>query len=233
MAQGSAAAARAVEAAGARAPADVFNTAAKAFLSAVGASCGPLYATAFMRAGAVLKGKDVASADDVVAAVQAMAKGIAERGKAELGEKTMVDAWLPAGRDTRQDICRKAAIWLPPSGRRPSVPVRERNRPGIWSPRRDARRDSGNGRAATSTPAPHPRRSSSRSSRKVFPTEVAKAPAAVRLSGRPKVFFGVQPIAWPAFFQSARKRRCRCCQRMPGLVVTPSRKPIHRTRGCH
>ena len=96
MAQGSAAAAKAAEAAGAAPPADIFNAAAKAFLSAVGASCGPLYATAFMRAGAVLKGKEAASADDVVAVVQAMAKGIADRGKAQPGEKTMVDAWSPA-----------------------------------------------------------------------------------------------------------------------------------------
>ena len=38
-------------------PTTVFNTAAKSFLNAVGASSGPLYATAFMRAGATAKGK--------------------------------------------------------------------------------------------------------------------------------------------------------------------------------
>ena len=38
-------------------PTAIFNTAAKAFLNAVGASSGPLYATAFMRAGAAVKGK--------------------------------------------------------------------------------------------------------------------------------------------------------------------------------
>ena len=38
-------------------PTLVFNTAAKAFLNAVGASAGPLYATAFMRAGAAVKGR--------------------------------------------------------------------------------------------------------------------------------------------------------------------------------
>ncbi len=46
-------------------PSDVFNTAAKAFLNAVGASSGPLYATAFMRAGASVKGKAELSDDDV------------------------------------------------------------------------------------------------------------------------------------------------------------------------
>ena len=77
-------------------PATVFNTAAKSFLNAVGASSGPLYATAFMRAGAAVKGEDKLDKDAMIAAFQAMAKGIQDRGKAERGDKTMVDAWLPA-----------------------------------------------------------------------------------------------------------------------------------------
>lgn len=77
-------------------PTEVFNTAAKAFLNAVGASSGPLYATAMMRAGATLKGKDSASRQEVAALIPAMARGIAERGKAAPGDKTMLDAWGPA-----------------------------------------------------------------------------------------------------------------------------------------
>jgi phosphoenolpyruvate---glycerone phosphotransferase subunit DhaL len=77
-------------------PTSVFNTAAKSFLNAVGASSGPLYATALMRAGAAVKGKPTLTDADFVAAFQAMAKGIQDRGKAERGEKTMIDAWAPA-----------------------------------------------------------------------------------------------------------------------------------------
>ena len=77
-------------------PTTVFNTAAKSFLNAVGASSGPLYATALMRAGAAVKGKSVLTDSDMVDAFAAMAKGIQDRGKAEPGEKTMVDAWAPA-----------------------------------------------------------------------------------------------------------------------------------------
>jgi dihydroxyacetone kinase-like protein len=77
-------------------PTTVFNTAAKSFLNAVGASSGPLYATAFMRAGAAVKGKPTLTEADFIAAFQAMAKGIQDRGKAERGEKTMIDAWAPA-----------------------------------------------------------------------------------------------------------------------------------------
>lgn len=98
MAQGFAAVRTALDAADASAitPTEVFNTAAKSFLNAVGASSGPLYATAFMRTGALLKGKAEATAEDGPAVIEAMAKGIQERGKAEIGEKTMIDAWLPA-----------------------------------------------------------------------------------------------------------------------------------------
>ncbi|MBP2491019.1 dihydroxyacetone kinase-like protein [Rhizobium leguminosarum] len=78
------------------APTTPFNVAAKAFLNAVGASSGPLYATAFMRAGAAAKGKQTLSDDDFLSVFAAMAQGIQERGKAEPGEKTMVDAWKPA-----------------------------------------------------------------------------------------------------------------------------------------
>ena len=84
-------------------PTIVFNTAAKSFLNAVGASSGPLYATAFMRAGASAKGKPVLSEADFALAFMTMAKGIQERGKAQIGEKTMIDAWLPAA-----DACGKA-----------------------------------------------------------------------------------------------------------------------------
>ncbi|WP_064812365.1 MULTISPECIES: dihydroxyacetone kinase subunit DhaL [Rhizobium] len=77
-------------------PAAAFNTAAKAFLNAVGASSGPLYATAFMRAGAAVKDRPDLSDEEFLRAFAAMAAGIQERGKAEPGEKTMVDAWKPA-----------------------------------------------------------------------------------------------------------------------------------------
>jgi dihydroxyacetone kinase-like protein len=77
-------------------PTTVFNTAAKSFLNAVGASSGPLYGTAFMRAGAAVKGKAAIDRDALADCIAAMAKGMQDRGKAERGEKTMMDAWLPA-----------------------------------------------------------------------------------------------------------------------------------------
>ena len=92
---------------------DVFNTVARAFLNAIGASTGPRYATAFMRAAASVKGKDVLDAADAAALVESMAAGIAHRGKVALGDKTMLDAWRPAADaatgDTPAEVFRSAA----------------------------------------------------------------------------------------------------------------------------
>ena len=79
-------------------PNTMLNAAARALLNAVGASSGPLYATALMRAGAAVKGKPSLDDSDVVAMVGAMATGIRDRGKAEPGDKTMLDAWAPAAK---------------------------------------------------------------------------------------------------------------------------------------
>lgn len=83
-------------------PTAVLNMAAKAFLNAVGASSGPLYATALMRAAAAVKGKAVLDDGDLVAMLEAMAVGIRDRGKAEPGQKTMLDAWAPAALAARE-----------------------------------------------------------------------------------------------------------------------------------
>ena len=85
-------------------PTDVFNRVAKTFLQAVGASAGPLYATAFMRAGASVKGKQTLDTTSWATTIQAMAEGIQTRGKAQAGQKTMLDAWLPAAQAAQQAL---------------------------------------------------------------------------------------------------------------------------------
>ena len=85
-------------------PTTILNTAAKSFLASVGASAGPLYATAFMRAAAAVKGRQRLGREAVVGVLTAMAGGIVERGKAEPGQKTMVDAWAPAAEAARHAL---------------------------------------------------------------------------------------------------------------------------------
>lgn len=67
---------------------------AKTLLSTVGGAAGPLYGTGFLRGGAAV-GDELTPAS-VAAFLTAAAAGIQERGKAVAGEKTMVDALLPA-----------------------------------------------------------------------------------------------------------------------------------------
>ncbi|WP_333834707.1 dihydroxyacetone kinase subunit DhaL [Rubrimonas sp.] len=77
-------------------PADVLAAAGKAFLNAVGASSGPLYATAMLEAAKTVKGAAMLGVDQAIGLVSAFAAGIERRGKAARGDKTMLDAWGPA-----------------------------------------------------------------------------------------------------------------------------------------
>ncbi|NCD19100.1 MAG: dihydroxyacetone kinase subunit L [Actinobacteria bacterium] len=78
-------------------PADVpaaLKLAAATLISTVGGAAGPLYGTAFLRAAAAAPAQ--LDADAVAAVLAAALGGIVARGKAEVGDKTMVDAWSPA-----------------------------------------------------------------------------------------------------------------------------------------
>ncbi len=77
-------------------PSEVFAAAASAFLDAVGASTGPLYATAFRNAAKALKGREALDLEGQAAIIEAITLGIQERGKGQRGDKTMLDAWGPA-----------------------------------------------------------------------------------------------------------------------------------------
>ena len=65
-------------------------------VSTVGGASGPLYGTAFMKAGNVCKGKNSLTAEEFIAAFEAAIGGVKMRGKAVEGEKTMLDALCPA-----------------------------------------------------------------------------------------------------------------------------------------
>ena len=65
-------------------------------VSTVGGSSGPLYGTAFMKAGAKAAGKNEISLDDFIVMMDEAIGGVQLRGKAVKGEKTMLDAMIPA-----------------------------------------------------------------------------------------------------------------------------------------
>jgi len=64
--------------------------------SRIGGTSGPIWGTAFLRAGVALTGKPEPTADDVVAALRAAIEGIKQRGQSDLGDKTLLDALIPA-----------------------------------------------------------------------------------------------------------------------------------------
>ncbi|WP_099824673.1 dihydroxyacetone kinase subunit DhaL [Oceaniglobus indicus] len=76
--------------------AQLSDTIAAAFLDAVGASAGPLYATGFRTAGAAVSDRLNLDSAALVAWLRGIGDGIAARGGAAIGDKTMLDAWLPA-----------------------------------------------------------------------------------------------------------------------------------------
>jgi dihydroxyacetone kinase phosphoprotein-dependent L subunit len=61
----------------------------------IGGTSGPIWGTAFLRAAAVAKGKTEITGEDVVAMLRGAIAGIMARGKAELGDKTLLDALAP------------------------------------------------------------------------------------------------------------------------------------------
>ncbi|HET7480908.1 MAG TPA: dihydroxyacetone kinase subunit DhaL [Rubrobacteraceae bacterium] len=77
-------------------PADVLKAVSMALISKVGGAAGPLYGTAFLRASTALGDKEEVSGEDTAAALEAALGGIKQRGKAEVGDKTIVDALTPA-----------------------------------------------------------------------------------------------------------------------------------------
>jgi dihydroxyacetone kinase phosphoprotein-dependent L subunit len=64
--------------------------------SRVGGASGPIWGTAFLRAGVALAGKDAPTDEDVIAALRAAIEGVKQRGESDLGDKTLLDALIPA-----------------------------------------------------------------------------------------------------------------------------------------
>jgi phosphoenolpyruvate---glycerone phosphotransferase subunit DhaL len=82
----------------------IFKTVGMTLISTVGGAGGPLYGTLFLQAGMKTAGKMELSLADWTEAVDAALSGIIMRGKAEVGDKTMVDALTPAVNALKQAL---------------------------------------------------------------------------------------------------------------------------------
>ncbi len=62
----------------------------------IGGTSGPIWGTAFLRAGATAAGKTELTTDETIAMLRAAIEGIKMRGQSDLGDKTLLDALVPA-----------------------------------------------------------------------------------------------------------------------------------------
>jgi dihydroxyacetone kinase phosphoprotein-dependent L subunit len=62
----------------------------------IGGTSGPIWGTAFLRAGGALTDKAQPTSEEVIAAFRAAIEGIKQRGNTDLGDKTLLDALVPA-----------------------------------------------------------------------------------------------------------------------------------------
>jgi dihydroxyacetone kinase-like protein len=75
---------------------NLFKTVGMTLVSTVGGAGGPLYGTLFLQMGTAVGGKSELSSQDWAEALTKGLEGVVMRGKAEPGDKTMVDALTPA-----------------------------------------------------------------------------------------------------------------------------------------
>jgi dihydroxyacetone kinase-like protein len=88
----------------------LLKTVGVTLVSTVGGAGGPLYGTLFLQMGMAAAGKEELAAEDWAAALEAAVTGVQGRGKAEPGDKTMVDALLPARDALRSAVGEGATI---------------------------------------------------------------------------------------------------------------------------
>lgn len=74
----------------------ILKTTGMTLVSTVGGASGPLYGTAFMKSGMTMGSKTQMSLDDFLSCLDTSIEGVKMRGKSVQGEKTMLDAMIPA-----------------------------------------------------------------------------------------------------------------------------------------
>jgi dihydroxyacetone kinase-like protein len=130
----------------------VLKTVAMALVSSVGGAAGPLYGTLFLQMGGALVGREQVDLAGYVTAWRKGLEGVQMRGKAEPGDKTMVDAIVPAVEAMEQasdlDGALRAAVEAAERGMLATVPlVARRGRASYLGERSKDHQDPG----ATST----------------------------------------------------------------------------------
>lgn len=82
----------------------ILKTVSMTLISSVGGASGPLYGTLFLKASTVAVGKQELTTQELFQLLQAALDGVLQRGKAQLGDKTMVDVLSPAVATFKQAV---------------------------------------------------------------------------------------------------------------------------------
>src|SRR3954454_23142815 len=93
-------------------PSTLLKTAGMTLVSTVGGASGPLYGTFFLRMATSAGDREELDGAAFAAALRAGLDGVVARGKAAAGDKTMLDALLPAGEKTLRDARTRPAAAL-------------------------------------------------------------------------------------------------------------------------
>jgi phosphoenolpyruvate---glycerone phosphotransferase subunit DhaL len=75
---------------------NILKATGMALISSVGGASGPLYGTFFLRSGAASMSKEELNTEDLLQLFFDGVDGIVQRGRPQLGDKTMFDTWAPA-----------------------------------------------------------------------------------------------------------------------------------------
>ena len=113
---------------------NILKTVGMTLISSVGGASGPLYGTFYMRGGMAADAKEELDADDLVNVLQGAVDGIIQRGRAQPGDKTMVDALLPALAALKQAVADgqelpaavAAAVAAAEQGMKDTIPLQAR-----------------------------------------------------------------------------------------------------------
>ena len=84
----------------------------------IGGTSGPIWGTAFLRAGGQLSSTPQPTGEDVVAALRAAIEGIKQRGNTDLGDKTLLDALVPAVDELEASLGEGSAVAIERAARK-------------------------------------------------------------------------------------------------------------------
>ncbi len=133
-------------------PGAYFKLAAMTLMSKVGGAAGPLYGTAYLRAATTCGDLKEIDGVKLAEALTAARDGVVTRGKAEVGDKTMIDAWTPAVGAAGEaagngsgagEVLKAAAQAAEPGATSPDALVARRGRASYLAERSAGHRDPG------------------------------------------------------------------------------------------